>query len=34
MNISISMNLQKIIDIVGFDDYRNKWAGHIEMMTD
>ena len=34
MNISISMNLQRILDIVGSDDYRNKWAGHIEMMTE
>lgn len=34
MNVSTSMNLQKIIDIVGCNDYKTKWAGHIEMMTE
>ena len=34
MNVSTSMNLQKIIDIVGCNDYKTKWAGRIEMMTE
>ena len=29
MNISTSMNLQKIIDIVGSDDYKTKWVGDM-----
>lgn len=29
MNISTSMNLQKIISIVGSDDYKTKWVGDM-----
>ncbi len=34
MNISTSMNLQKIIDIVGCTDYKAKWAGNVDVMTE
>ena len=34
MNISIGMDLQKIIDIVGCDDYKTKWAGDVDTMTE
>lgn len=34
MNISIGMNLQKIIDIIGCDDYKTKWAGDVDTMTE
>lgn len=33
MNVSTSMNLQKIIDIVGCNDYKTKWVGDVDMMT-
>lgn len=32
MNVSTSMNLQKIIDIVGCNDYKTKWAGDMPII--